>query len=268
MKSDAWKAKRKWEKEYENVLYSAFRKAVELPVRVISSTEFILDYAKRAAIRLITGLKVENAKTWREAARESGKSDLLYKALRSELRGPVGSRVNELIRQNAELISTFPTSIARRVSAAAAAQGYAGGRAEALAAEGPLANIVRSRARLIARTEISKASSALTQARSEELGLDWYEWMTSEDERVRKSHRKIQGVLVRFDDPPSPENLIGEHSTLGHYGAGNAPNCRCYPAPVVRFERLTWPHRVYFAGRIQYMTLSNFRLINQRRIAA
>ena len=260
MKRDAWKPRRAAEREYEDVLTYLLQQLEKLPLRALSTAKYSTAYAKQAALRMITGLYFEGAKTWREAARESGKTRLMYVALQRELRGPVGARFRQLVNENAALISSFPTTVARRVASAAAAHSLAGGRAEGIV--GMLPGVARSRARLIARTEVSKASTALTRARSEEMGLEWYVWESSQDERTRRSHRKMQGILCRFDNPPDPEVLAGEKSQ-GHYNAGDIYNCRCYPAPLVSEREVSWPHRAYYNGRIQYLTLSQFRLINQ-----
>jgi len=266
VKSDQWRPSKRTEREYSQILRRVWEEFGD-PVQVLNRIEFLVAYAKQAAARMITGLYFQGARTWREAARESGKTAIIYQALQREMAGPVGKRVRELIQENAKLISSFPTNVQRRaVASGAAAHFQAGGRAEEFGEW--LSGVARSRAHLIARTEISKASAALTQAHSEELGIDWYVWETSKDQRTRQSHKKMQGVLIRFDDPPSPEALIGQHSTLGHYNAGQAPNCRCYAAPVIRFERLSWPHRVFVSGRIQFMTLAHFKLINERRAVA
>jgi len=115
-----------------------------------------------------------------------------------------------------------------------------------------------------------KASTALTQARSEELELPAYVWMTSHDSRVRDSHRNMDGVIVLWRDPPSPEALIGERSTLGHYHVGDCPNCRCTPIVILTLDDVQFPARVYSYGRIKYMMMDEFsRLtrIRERRAA-
>jgi len=85
----------------------------------------------------------------------------------------------------------------------------------------PLASA--NRVKLIARTETGKAYTMLTMAQSEDLDIPAYEWETSIDARVRSSHNHMQGVIVFWHDPPSPEALIGIKS-VGKYHAGNIYN--------------------------------------------
>lgn len=264
-----WKPGQRVESEYAADIWEIFRKFIEeskrhgIAANLLSASEFLQSYAKQAALRMITGLYWKNARTWREAARLSGKTELIYRALQKEMSGPVGQRVRELVREQASLISAFPEGVAELVATHAMAQQQAGGRSAELArSDGLLLQVAHSRALLIARTQVSKSSTALTRARSEFLGLNWYLWRGSLDQRERLSHRRMEGVLIRFDDPPSPEMLIGIRSQ-GHYNAGDIYNCRCYPETLVRIEQVTWPHQVYYAGKIQRMTLAQFRRLNQ-----
>jgi hypothetical protein len=217
---------------------------------------------------MVSGLLFRNARTWREAAAESLHTSQMTRALEAEMNGPLGVRVRQLVQEQAHLISTFPSIVVRRaVAVAAAAQQQSGGRTPELLGMGALARLARPRALLIARTQMSKANGALTQARGEELGLPWYVWETSQDERVRKSHLRMQGILVRYDNPPSPEVLVGEKSQ-GTYNAGDIYNCRCYRSPLVTLNQVKWPHRVYWGTRVQYMTRSDFQCINFKERAA
>jgi SPP1 gp7 family putative phage head morphogenesis protein len=250
--------KRAEENYYRQILGAVKRYFADL----LTAPEWLEGYANQAASAMVTHQLAENAKDWRAAAREAGEGRRIYEALQRELRGHIGLRYMELVRQNAQLIRSLPLEVAEEVTKQLARRTREGARPEAAERITLLSHVSRVRARLIARTEVSKAQAALTQARAEDLGLDWYVWETSEDQRVRPSHRKMQSVLVRFDDPPSPEALAGEPSTLGHYGAGNAPNCRCYSAPLLRMDQVEWPHKVYRHGQIIRATLSQFRRMN------
>ena len=231
------------------------------PAKLIGHAEYVDLWSRQAAQRMVTGRYYANARTWRQAARQSMRGEMIYEALQQELSGPVGARVRELVRENAKLISSVPSNVATLVAARAATQAQGGGRSTGLLADKLFSRIARVRVRLIARTEVSKASTALTQARSEELDLPWYIWRTSEDARVRLSHRRMDNVLFQWSQPPSPELLVGLKSQ-GRYAPGNIYNCRCYPEPLLTLTQIVWPHRVYWGNSIRPMTLAQFRSIN------
>ena len=89
-------------------------------------------------------------------------------------------------------------------------------------------------AKLIARTETAKLQSAITETRATEIGSVVYEWIASHDKRTRPSHKEMDGVIVfwRPDaQKPLRDNMRGN--------AGEFPNCRCYPAPILDESDLT-----------------------------
>lgn len=220
-------------------------------------------FANETAQALVSGLFTTSAKTWREAAREQSNGRAIYDALRRELQGPIGAAVDFQIKRNAELIRSVPLDIANDIVKHIEAESMKGRRASAIAEDifAKFPDVTRNKAKLIARTETSKTSTALTQARSESLGISGYIWRTSEDQRVRRSHDHMDGCIVFWRDPPAPEALIGVKSTLGKYHAGNAPNCRCYPQPVINLDYVSWPAKVYRVGEITRMTRVEFERI-------
>jgi SPP1 gp7 family putative phage head morphogenesis protein len=175
------------------------------------------------------------------------------------MNGPVGLRVNELIAENARLILGLPDDLAQRTAAFVGREQRRGLRAAeiAKALEQKLPQVAQSRAKLIARTEVGKAETALTEARAERLGLAWYDWATSEDQRVRPSHRKMAKVLVAWSDAPAPEQLAGERSA-GHYHPGGVWNCRCIALPLIDLDEVRWPHKVYSHGQIDLVSRRDF----------
>jgi SPP1 gp7 family putative phage head morphogenesis protein len=168
-----------------------------------------------------------------------------------------------IIRQNAELISSLPSDIAKRVSVLASQEAIRGKRAESIINTiwGQAPSITRSRAKLIARTETAKAQAAITQVRAESIGLDWYIWQTSSDQRVRNSHEHMQGVACQYSNQPSPEALAGEEKTYGYYGPGNIWNCRCYAAPITDIEFESFPLKVVQNGKIKSLSKKQFSTI-------
>lgn len=87
-----------------------------------------------------------------------------------------------------------------------------------------------SRARLIARDQVLKANSAMTQTRMTAAGVSRYRWSTSRDERVRPMHRELEGQIFNWSDPP----ITNEKGDRNH--PGEDINCRCVPVAVLDFE--------------------------------
>ena len=231
-----------------------------------SQEKDIQEASQTLAERMVQWTSVLNARTWRQAAAKSLQSQKLYQLLEREMQGATGRAVNHLIAENARYISSVPVEAARTLVDEVARAQWSGARAgtvdKMMRVRFP--ELLRSRIRLIARTETAKASTALTQARCEELDLDWYEWLTSDDVRVRPSHKNLAGVIVPWADPPSPEALVGKKSGLGHYHAGACPNCRCSQAPVLALDDVRFPARVYWAGKVRRMTKQRFKTIAVR----
>lgn len=250
-------------RHYFDRIYGKFKTA-SARVSLLSDSQWLEAFAKQAAQRMVTGTLAATARSWRAAAREGMLTPRLYTALQSELQTNVGTRYYQLIEENAKLISSLPAEVAKLAVMRAARREQEGERADGSFL---LGYVTRAHAQLIARTETSKATTALTQARSEDLGLPWYVWQTSRDQRVRESHQFMQGVLVRWDDAPSPERLVGDRS-YGAYAAGNIFNCRCYPEPLIRLTQVQWPHKTFYGGKVQIMTLAAFKRINNIQAAA
>lgn len=138
---------------------------------------------------------------------------------------PTGAVMAELQRQQVELITSIPLEAAERVHRIAQESLLTSARAEDLAKQ-ILAteDVTKARATLIARTEVSRAASNLVQARATHAGSLGYIWRTSGDADVRESHSKMDGVYVRWSEPPTLDKLTGH--------AGALPNCRCFADPV------------------------------------
>lgn len=260
IKPSDWDFSRRSENDY----YSEIMRVLEKTrtVSLIDLPTLLELWSRQIASRMVLGRLSSTARTWRAAASEAMQGRRVYELLQRELQGPVGARVRQLIEQNALLIRTLPQEAALQASQEIARRAQAGLRPSASEELSVLRHVQRWQARRLARTETAKAQAALTQARAEELNLNWYVWRTSEDERVRPSHRKMDAVLFRFDDPPSPEALAGERS-YGRYNAGGGSfNCRCFAEPLLRLNQVEWSHRVYAGGVIRMMTLSAFRQLN------
>ncbi|HEY3987952.1 MAG TPA: phage minor head protein [Acidobacteriaceae bacterium] len=249
-RTSQWKQPRRIESAYQQALFEFLKSPTD-------------EAANRIASSMVTAVRVRNAQGWRAAANESTKSRLIHRLLMQELNGPVGYEVTRLVRENASRIRTLPLDIAEKTNAFIASQQRRGMRSETITKElqERLPEMQAASVRLLARTETAKSETAVTQARAQSIGVHWYQWATSEDGRVRLSHRKMDGVICRFGDDPNPEALAGEKSTLGHYAPGGCPNCRCLALPLVSLDEVSWPARVYHNGSITRMTRKQFERI-------
>lgn len=272
---DLWRPKRRIELLYQKSLRRLMR-GLESKLKGITNLTDILraikrftqskefqDHAEAEAKKMVTSVFTDAGKTWREAARVNSKGREIYEALKKEFNSPIGLTVKEQIERNANLIKSMPKDIRQEITEIVAKESMSGRRASDIAEDlqERFPQMLKNKANLIARTETSKTESALNQARSQNIGINWYEWNTSEDGRVRSSHKHMDGVLINWNDPPSPEKLINKKSTLGKYHAGCCPNCRCYGAPIVRLDFISWPHKVYYKGHIVRMSRKQFESI-------
>lgn len=260
-------------KQYEAQIHRIVGRVLPPKVKEQSFDDWLRDIAERSqrkdiqdasevlARRMVSQVNVHNARTWREAAARSQKSRKLYLMLRKQMEGTVlGNRVNQLIAENAKYISSIAEEQASVLVGQINRAIQQGARPGTIAkmARNHFPKLLRSRVNLIARTESQKISTALTQARSEEVGAEFYLWSTSEDVRVRTSHKKMNDVLIPWNEAPNPEALNGEKSTLGSYHVGSCPNCRCTPIVVLSIDDISWPRRVYHHGTIQQMNKQQF----------
>jgi SPP1 gp7 family putative phage head morphogenesis protein len=88
-------------------------------------------------------------------------------------------------------------------------------------------DVSKSRADLIARDQVLKLNSQITQARQRSVGIESYIWSTSNDERVRPGHDDLEGETFRWDDPP----VTNEEGDRNH--PGEDYQCRCVAIPVL-----------------------------------
>lgn len=271
LKLSSFKLKRRLEGQYARIIQQVIKEAAK-NIEGLSEREALL-YLRNLAnnpkaqkmielnvAKMLSMLDRVNKSSWREAATEATQSRLIYQSLKSEISGEIAQELSLIIRENARRISSLPYRAAVRASNEAF-EAFAAGRraidvAKDIAARMP--SLSAKQAKLIARTELAKANTALTEVRAKSIGADWYIWRSSKDGRVRSSHSHMEGVLIRWDMPPNPEALKGEKSYFGRYHAGCCPNCRCYAEPLIDGSQLSSSFRVYNGGSIVRMTKGQF----------
>lgn len=128
--------------------------------------------------------------------------------------------------------------------------------------------VTKSRARLIARTEVGKLNGNLSKYRNEELGIKTYFWATSNDEKVRDSHRALNGKLCRWDDDSvySEDNGKSWKKRTGKMFRGKpGDDFQCFP----EYEKLTGTPLPYKLYRRDYKgELIKINLASGKRITA
>ena len=236
------------------------------------TTEQAIARATRLAEQMVQWTDSRNAKTWQMAARQANHARLIYRLQQDYTRnGPIARRLWELREENTRLITSLPGDVAKYLVRETQAAQRQGTRPEAIAKALRVRypQLAQSRINLLARTTTAQASSALTQARSEELDLPAYVWLTSKDQRVRRSHQIMNGVVCLWAAPPNPEVLAGEKSS-GSYNSGDIYNCRCTQKVLLSLDDVAWPAKVAVNGGIQRMTRAQFAQLTglQRRMAA
>lgn len=90
----------------------------------------------------------------------------------------------------------------------------------------------------VARTEIISAQNQGTYTTLRDLGVDYHEWLSAEDDRTRESHLELNGQIVRVGDPFS-NGLYHPGDTSG--AIEEWINCRCRVAPFLMPEGKTAP---------------------------
>lgn len=128
--------------------------------------------------------------------------------------------VEEAIAANVALIKSIPSRYADQIESTILRGLQEGRRAEQIKQDiAAIGQSTDDRAMLIARDQLGKINSRVSQVRQQKLGITHYTWETSHDERVRSSHRARNGERFSWSEPP-PD---------GH--PGQPIRCRCVAIP-------------------------------------
>lgn len=178
-------------------------------------------WAETTAARMLSDVSRVNSQHWKQYSEQMGVE------LRRELENADTGRVmRQLQAEQVDLITSLPREAAERAQKIASESLITGARFSELRDELlKTGEVTKSRATLIARTETSRASSLLTQARAQAIGSTGYIWRSHRDNRTRPSHREMNGQFVAWEEPPTLDGLTGH--------AGCVPNCRCFARPVL-----------------------------------
>lgn len=186
--------------------------------------EILRPWARTTAKKIVAALNHQDKTVWARHARE------MSLGVKAELEtAPVGKELNRFLEENVELITSLPLEAGERVHKLTQEALVDSSRASAIKEDiMKTGEVTASRAELIARTEVARTSSGLTQVRAESVGSEAYIWRTAHDGDVRPSHARMEGKIVDWNSPPTLDDMVGH--------AGQFPNCRCYPEPIVPEE--------------------------------
>nr|DAO31937.1 MAG TPA: Minor capsid component [Caudoviricetes sp.] len=186
---------------------------------LVDYSEVISDWADQVGRRMFAQVEQEEWNQWKSVSEEigAGLRDVVGNT-------PVGQVAQDIVYRQIQLMKSLPLEAADRVMdiQQRAMQAVITGERpdelyEMIMASG---DVAASRAQLIARTEIGRATGALTQARALSVGSEGY-WWRIEGAGTRDSHRKMKDKFVRWDNPPTLDGMTGH--------AGCLPNCKCWP---------------------------------------
>jgi SPP1 gp7 family putative phage head morphogenesis protein len=211
-------------------LVKALRPYDEIGLAQLNATlnryaDIIRPWAHNAARRMIDEVARKDVQAWKAHARSMGVA--LHKELETT---PIGAAVKSLMAQQVDLITSLPIAAARRVHKLVYESMVDSSRTPMLEQEiMKTGAVTQSRAKLIAFTEVGRATATLNQARAQHLGATHFIWETVRDGRVRPLHRELQGKVFAFDDLP----VTGESGERSLPGA--IYNCRCWARPILEF---------------------------------
>ena len=184
--------------------------------RLDSYADILDDWAAHVARGMFADVDIKNRRFWRSMSQEIG-----VQMARQLAETEIGVTVTQSLDAQVQLIKSLPRHAAEQAHEYVREAALKGQRASDIADRiMALGGITRRRAVLIARTEVGRVSGEMTKARAMTAGSDGYIWRSAEDRDVRPSHKKMNGRLVKWNEPPTLDNLTGH--------AGCLPNCRCY----------------------------------------
>lgn len=188
----------------------------------------LVPWATQTTARMLGDVNSADLGAWRSL------SGIISQQLKYDIaHTPVGEVMRMLLRSQVELIRSIPIEAGLRVHELTIKGLENSTRASEIAEQiRNSGEVTKSRAMLIARTEVARTASVLTEVRAKSAGLDYYVWETSKDSAVRPGHKDMQGKVCRWDDPPA----VNENGRIIRHHPGRIWNCRCYPRPVLPEE--------------------------------
>lgn len=143
--------------------------------------------------------------------------------------------MNAVVSENLALIKSIPQEVLKEMQVVLSQGIISGNQKELVKNLKRIKGVQKDRAVFIARDQIHKAVEGFKQLQNTVLGIEYYEWLTAEDERVSSGiggHSQNNHRIFKYG---SNEAIISWSSKRGfYYGKpGDRPNCRCIAIGVI-----------------------------------
>ena len=185
--------------------------------------------AKSVSQRMVTSISTKNQKAFNTLVNKEIGVDITAVIADEGLEDFLEAQVNK----NVALIKSIPDEYFKAIETIVMNGTANGMRWEQMAREiGGVKDIssingkLQNRIKLIARNETSNINASINKRRQENLNIKEFKWVTSEDERVRDSHARLNGKVFSWDDLPVVDGV----ST----SPGQPINCRCIAVPIIK----------------------------------
>lgn len=145
--------------------------------------------------------------------------------------------IDASVYENTKLISSIPAQYLNQVDSIVMTNIKAGNRSSAMVKSlQQQFGVTQRRATMIARDQTAKVNGDINSKRQQAAGFPYFQWVTSNDERVRDRHEDIAekvteyGVgIYRWDNPPLSDKGVP-------IIPGSDFQCRCTARPVSQRE--------------------------------
>ena len=143
--------------------------------------------------------------------------------------------MNAVINENLTLIKSIPQEVLKDMQVALSGGIISGNQKELIKNLKRIKGVNKDRAVFIARDQIHKAVESFKQVQNVALGIEYYEWLTADDERVSSGiggHAQNNHRIFKYG---SNEAIISHSNKRGYYYGkpGDRPNCRCIAVGVI-----------------------------------
>lgn len=140
-----------------------------------------------------------------------------------------------VVSENLALIKSIPEHVLKDMQITLSQGIISGNQKELIKSLKRIKVVSKDRAVFIARDQVHKAAESFKQVQNVALGIEYYEWLTADDERVSDGiggHKQNNHRIFKYG---SNEAIISYSSKRGmYYGKpGDRPNCRCIAVGVI-----------------------------------